>query len=376
MSKGIAPELFIFVIALLVLTVSQLYSQAHTDVAVTKRGLSETLFVEGTNIMEYLKKSLQQSLKYSYYQASYEISKTGGALQEVPTWRKYEDTSGYPSNFLETLSGRTLEIFKQYVSVLAESGIILGDYTKLTIEKKDDRETVSVLSEKDMEISKSSMFRLVNDADVHVSIPIKALTLFEIGKEEFIDKVPDPINSAIQNAEDKLPATCRRISIPDYCETPPSCDTYYPNSCQTQFETEMMSQISALGGRSDEIKKEVDIKEIKSIHIASGPFATPKGQCCVSGHDEEVCNDVCTGDGEAKECTKECSSVFVCDVFGTQYVNAYCEFEHVGAANAFIKISGESTKYPVYDSIDGTVDLRSIQLNFNVISGNGQKLIQ
>ena len=361
MSKGIAPELFIFVIALLVLTVSQLYSQAHTDVAVSKRGLSETLLVEGTNVMEYLKKSLQQSLKYSYYQASYEISKTGGTFKEVPTWRKYEDTSGYPSNFLETLSGRTLEIFKQYVSALAEPGIILGDYSEITIEKKGDGETASAFSERDMEISKSSLFRLVNSADTHVSIPIRTLTLFEIGKEEFVDK--DSINSAIQSAEGELPATCRRISIPDYCETPPSCDTYYSNSCQVQFEAGMRSQISALEGKSAKIKKEIDVKEIKSTHISSGPFSTPRGQCCISGHYEEVCNDV------------ECSSVFVCDVFGTQYVNAHCEFKHVGAANAFIKISDES-KYPVYDSIDGTVNLRNMQLTFNVISGNGQKLIQ
>ncbi len=376
MSRGsVTIKLLPFMLALLLVSLVNLWTSGSTEVHVFKKGLTEALVIEGTNIMEFLKKSLQQSLIYSYYQASYEVAKNGGNLQSIPTWRNYSDTN-YPSNFQEILADRTRKILNQYVVYLKEPSIALNEYQAVKIEKGNNGlENVEAFSDKDLGVSKFN-YELKNSANVFVSIPVRTLALFEIGKQDFVDK--DLISSAIQAAESSLPSTCSRVSIPDYCETPPSCESYYSNNCQVQFESGIRSQISTLEGTTDGINKELNVNEIKSTHIPQGPFATADGQCCVSGHTEESCTDVCTGEGEARKCTTECSSVFVCDVSGTKYVNAYCEFKHVGSASILAKISDATNKYPVYDPVANEVSINNLQLNFNVISSNdySQKLIQ
>ena len=375
MSKGsVVIKLLVFIIALVFIGIVNQFLLAHKEFQIVKKGLIETEIIIGTNKMELLEKSLQQALAYSYYQSSYEVAKNGGYEQTASTWRKYDDISKFP-DFKEALTKKLLSIFNLYATDLKQDddlkryGTIVGNYQSGKIVKEGDKlENVSVSSDTKLEIS-TGIYRLVNEPKIFVQIPIRVLTLFDMGKSEFVDK--DSVGSAIQSAESSLPTTCKRVSTPDFCETPHySCESFYPATCQSQFESGIKTQISALQS-SNGIKKELDTKETKIAHVSSGPFGTPSGKCCVSGHNE--CSEVCTGEGEAKECHEECS--FVCDVFGTQYVNAFCEFKNYASARVEIKITDTTNKYPVYE---GNVDMRNIQLNFNVISGNdySQKLIQ
>ena len=363
---------------LLLVGLGYVFSIAFRDVTTFEKGIRESAIIEGTNTMELLRKNLEQSLIYSYYQASFEIAKNGGYSTTITaTWRNYNDLSGFPANFGKTLKSRTLEILNLYRKAIVGNGITTVDYTQIDITRKDNGEYLSVISKdkenKDQEIkvSKSSFYEVLNKANVFVLIPIRTLKLFETGKNNFIDR--DSVGSQIQAAEQSISNQCNLIKI-NICETQinTGCESALTNTCSdidNKFKNDFTSRITALNNVDDGINTGLSIGDAKSIHsltINVGAGSQDPSCGCKSGKERVVTMEAPCPDDPKKTCQTQQT---VCDEF-YQKVPVTCNFAYFGAAKVGIKVDDDKNKYPVYDSTVDTVDMRNIQLNFNVVSGN------
>ncbi|MBI4010269.1 MAG: hypothetical protein HY361_03720 [Candidatus Aenigmarchaeota archaeon] len=345
------------------------------NLSTEERGIKQQSIIEGINIMELLKKNLQPALQYSYYQASYEVAKNGGSLEAPLTWRNYGDITGFPSNFVETLADRTRVILNEYSKALAEEGIKTADYTKIDAIKKEDGEYVSALSkdengnDNNLIVSKATFYKLTDKATVFVLIPIRTLTLFEAGKSEFVDK--DPIGTAVYDAEKLIPEQCRQIEV-NACENQINCEGELSNKCgdiDNDFKFNIDNKINSLERIENNIELNIGSQEIKATHVTSSDVEYgPQDKACDCKISHTETTEVpCPEEELLADPSKICTTTkTVCDEYYRKAA-VTCSYSYFGSSKVKVEMIDLNNKYPVYDS---TVDMRNVQLNFNVISGN------
>ena len=392
MRKGVSIfHMIIFLVILLMVGLGYVYFFAYTEVVNFEKGLKEATVIEGTNIMELLQKNLQQALRYSYYQSSFEVSKNGDNLESLQTWRNYEDIS-FPSNFEKTLEDRTLEIFNGYSKSLSEDGITTIDYTSLDVVKKADGEYVSALAkkedgkDKELEVSKSSFYMLFNKANTFILVLTRTFDLFGLGRLDFVDK--DGIGDAVKNAEQSIDNACRQIVVSTCENQPVNCESQLSNKCgdiDSKFKAGIDTELTALEKNENGIELRIKSREITTKHTPSSDsvLGSQDSSCgCKLGKERLVTIEVpCTKEELEQNPDKKCTtSTVVCDEYYRR-VTVTCSYSFFGSAKVSVEIKDVNNKYPVYYSAlteNSGISMQNIQLNFNLISGNdySRKLIQ
>ena len=359
MRKGISIlHVVIFLVILLLVGLGYVFSIAFRDVTTFEKGIRDTVVIEGINVMELLRKNLEQSLAYSYYQASFEIAKNGGySTTTTAIWRNYNDISGFP-DFEKNLKSRTLDTLNLYRKAIVDTGITTVDYTKIDAVKKDDGEYLSAISkdkennDQEIKVSKSSFYEVSNNANVFVLIPTKTLELLRIGRENFVtpnDKIREKIIEGISacgfkssyNQNSQTSAGSMRK-----CGSFPSAEEVFANQNGFGFSAGKDRIVQNVNLKLNSLESELSSSTI-STKLLNREIRSGITPACTQATEE-----CCTLAGE------ECAAF---------WQRTGCTFSYFSSAKADVKITDESAKYPVYDSI---VDMRNIQLDFNVISGN------
>ncbi len=374
MRKGLSIVHFIiFILIFLYAGIGFIYISSFREIETIRKGVGEMLIADGIDDMELLRRNLQQALSYSYYQSSFEIAKNGGNSEASVKWRYYGDTSGFPTDFIKILTSRTLEMLNQYSHQLTGGRITTVDYTQVDVERddKEDKEHISAFSKDEKNNDKKLKivggllgikYELENKANVFAKLPTKTLTLFGIGKENFvsIDKTKEKIIEAItaigfkSNYNENLQTTTGSMEL---CGIQPTQEQVFKNENgfeisegENQILENTDSKLNSLGEElsTSTVSTRLSVVDKKSKII---PTCTPStGGCC---------------ERSESGCVKE-------------FKITTCTFKYVGAAKVKVSISDIANKYPVYDSTLDKNIMSNIQLNFNVVSGNdyNQKLIQ
>ena len=375
MKKGVSIfHMIIFLAILLMVGLGYVYYIAFSEVVNFEKGVKETTVIEGTNIMELLRKNLQQALRYSYYQSSFEIAKVGGnvKLNDMPTWRKYEDIQGFPKDIKSILKDRTLEIFNKYSNSLNDEGVTTVEYTSLDAVKKDDGEYVSALAkdkkgqDEELQVSRAFFYHLYNKANTFILVPIRTLTLFEIGENNFVlsDKIQEKAIGGITSTNFKS----------NYNQKSQTSEGSTRKCGVNPSAEEVFTEVNNFGledGKKN-IKTNIDL-QLNSLEkeLSTSTISTELLNREIQSDIVPVCAQT------TEEC---CFPPLVSNILCIKHwKRATCTFSYFGAAKVKIAITDKGNKYPVYDSADKEpIAMRNIQLNFNIISGNdySRKLVQ
>lgn len=127
MRKGIASIILLALVAgigiitLEGIIVTNFVAKSETVI----RTVRETAILEAANAMEFLKRSLQQAVKYTFYQTSYDVAKKGGYAyfentnswcfeRGIPYWRNYSRTFQDSESVKRNFTDSAVEIFDCY----------------------------------------------------------------------------------------------------------------------------------------------------------------------------------------------------------------------------------------------------------------------
>lgn len=345
MNKGISIALvFGIIFAMLGFTALTVGLTSYRVAETSIRTAREIEIISQLNNMEFLKQSLRQALVYSFYQSSYDVAKVGGLspgqYNEVKIWRNYETT--YQPNYIKDLNDTTFEIFKEYVTALKDS-IEIPDYILTSVKKIDDT-TVEVNASSTGKLKLKGRFYEINDnPNVTDKIKIKTIKLFEIGKENFVDKdsiketVEDAITSIGFKSSCSLTA-CGSCPSAEQVFSSASCNGMSTNQAKNLIKERIDEKTNELSNELTSVDVRTNIEVLEKQADIKSSCSDTIGNCC------RPCEDGCC----ANYCTKTCT------------------FRYYGAAKTLTSIM-DTTKYPVYD---GSNDLRNIQLKFYAISSN------
>lgn len=159
--------------------------------SISKRAMMEVNVIDGINKVELTKIALEQSLKNSFYQASYLVSEQGGyydlidvdSYDCIPYWRVYDDATlpDYENNLEQT----TLHFFNKYADSF-EGEADIPDYNSVSVEKVSGKTKVKASSDEQLKLSRP-MVEVSDNSELTTEVKLRTLRLFQIGKENFVD---------------------------------------------------------------------------------------------------------------------------------------------------------------------------------------------
>ncbi len=201
-TKAVAPLAIVAIFSLIAIEFLIL-QVGFKDVESMRRTAREASIVESINTVELTKVSLQQALDYSFYQASYDVSKTGGKKQTQPKngisyWRSSSSTFYSFNDFKKDLQDTTLNLFNEYAVVLNDS-VKIPKYIEVEVSKTED-DVVSVNAKSGEKLRLDAEKLQVSDsANVSEKIRIRTIKLFEIGETNFLksDKFGEIASQAV-----------------------------------------------------------------------------------------------------------------------------------------------------------------------------------
>lgn len=193
--KGIGPlivalvigglSLYSFVLAFLVgKTITSYQSQVEREI------------LAAINKMEFLKREIPVAIRYSFYQASYDLSNRGGyenyatSYNCIPYWEVFsqDNTPDINSNLQNTF----LKIFSKYTSTLSDYTVSFPDF-QITIDRGSGK--LNVFSADSIVVSNPNFYTIRENAAFTETVDTRIFVMFDLGKD-FSNQVSQAISSS------------------------------------------------------------------------------------------------------------------------------------------------------------------------------------
>lgn len=415
--KGVSVILLVIIAILAVITVMGIYLFAiSANVEGMRRSIIEREVVAEINKLEFLKRNLHQALDYSFYQATYNISRCGGydgpedvsntrknywsnypgwlywricespnyralppATENIPEWRVHLKT--FFPDIVEALNKTGQKIFNEYLESLRETteNVSIPNYIFKEINISNTHLNIlavntsgeSIILEK-RNIGNLRNLTISDNSTLTEKVKTTFGSLVNFGRDNFVTH--DSIGKAIMNtASDAGFMPSGSVTL---CGRPPTPDevficTHTPRSsvcpvCQYNCDDEPMTISKAEG-----ILKEPILASIKKLEsdLSTGGFKVElltdqktnfifldchsyTVGCCLECHSENSC------------CSNACGISCCEHMWKTD-----CNFYYYGAARVVVNITDTTTAYSVYDYDEKLTDLKNLQLKFYVFPG-------
>jgi hypothetical protein len=366
--KGLGP-IVIAVIALILLlttlTGSAIFLAAKSENIL--RTARETAIINGINTMEMTKASLRQALAYSSYQAVYDASYRGGSVSnDIASWRVYD------ASMFQDWKANMGELAKEYLNKYAEELGVKITYNPITflcvaghcITKASsdnplylaaDFANSLVTSATDVK-SERIFFQLTDNPSMTSIFKTDIQNMFDTARQTFVIK--DVVGDKIAAAKNSL-SGCSEATA-NYCDTTPlSCGSIYPSDCSSRFTNSINQGIQSL-----KPNEQTDIQPNTRVSY----FPTELGKTD-NGVDDLCCTrwnpPVCTTDEDGEQ---TCDPPTCAEPHHLWTIS--CSYDNYAASKVLVTMTDAQNKYPVYDNIAGTNEMRNTKLNFYIISGS------
>jgi hypothetical protein len=388
--KAVAIILLTLLVALGLITAEGMYIFATTsNIESAKRSVVEIGITALINQVEFAKKSLNQALDYSIYQAIYNVMSNGGyenpvsvpnpKYNNLPYWRVYDNTY-FPFSYQTTLNTAISNIFNnEYITSLKTktdvqipiyslSTNVFGSFVLPSTVESGWIE-VSATSAENIKLEKPNV-TISDNPNIDRTVSTNFKPAFDLGKSYFIDK--DSIGQAINDVIKNLNfAQSGGLSQCGPCPSPDTVFSLANNGITVQqakdsIEAGIRNEINKLKGTFPGLVLDIEILDVKS-YINLDCACTDLGVSCCCGVDPCCTGSPCGATDSDGNCINTCASCCVC--FDT-FKQTNCNFYYYGAAKFLVKITDTANSYPIYDFQKGTTNYRNSILNFYVISGN------
>ncbi|MEM7825201.1 MAG: hypothetical protein QXO27_04485 [Candidatus Aenigmatarchaeota archaeon] len=380
--KGLSIVLMVLLGVLSVITAEGVYIFATiSNIESVRRSVTEIGITTFINQVEFVKKSLNQALDYSFYQAIYNILKYGGyySLSDIPPgyskhtgdnlpcWRVYAST--YIPDTTVNLNNAGLNIFNQYIVKIQEKTDVQIPTYKTTTNVFDTYITVSATSPNDLLLEKPNV-TISDNADITRTIQTNFGKIVNLGRNNFVlqDSIGNIVTDAIR--EIKSENNLKDTGSDTNCGSCPSDEEVFittngmsTSDAEALIENRIRQKIINLDSTLDisGVNTELIIEDVKSDIVLSCTGCSID-DCCTWYC---CCWDICCG-GDPEVCFPCCCR----SCCGGNWETKTCNFYYYGAAKVLVKMKDTINSHPVYDFEQGSTNFRSSQLRFCAVSGN------
>jgi len=355
----------VLLIAILTIVMSGIFLVVFSSEAINlKTSLKSSEVLKYVDFVEGVKRGLDYSYNYSFYQIAYELGKRGGYKDEesISEWRRY-DQIYFPYTYIDCLENGTEKYIGEYIkrleSLEKEFSFPSPD-VKIRLIGEDRLENVEMLVRSPHLFNYSKYFFVIYDnPNRTIYLPLDYFKLYNFSYEIFIEK--DSIREIINDTEYKIGKDCG-LWDKNVCRDGKICKKisgYVCASAKEDGETVLkrVCPDADVNFNNSVVKNIEDMKvddesldlRVKVLNI------TVKHRYWERSNVAGCCRWYCTDDGSCY-CVDYLLHV-------TYYYNYY----------AAIKVGVNFTttnKYPVYDLLQRSTKFRRFALLFNLTTGN------
>lgn len=375
--------------------------------------LKEKHLISAINQLKFAKLAAVNALRYSLYQASFELASKGfceeGLCYGGIYWRNYSEINKAPTleNVTALIGNETAEVFNEYANEIEESFGLLDGFELSLPEIDPNSNEFNVSYDNFIEVNVSTMKKVrkmvgigegsyVADSFTFSIVEFLPTTkLFESARKLFVER--DLIGEAVNYAMENLPGNCksyRKLFCENEEQECPTCEfVEVDRKCMEEFERSFENYVS---------KEVVKIDKGYSASLSFVPYYLIDAACaateCVESEDcgvegceqwKKVCdclrwsavgcecleweivNDSCIckhPSPETCEClewnlTEECVDW---DYREGNYME--CNYNWKVAVDAAVTIKVNGLRYPVY--LNGVTELHELIIKIRVKSGD------
>ncbi len=369
--KGIIPIIIVVLVAALAVW-GVIAANIFANVSTIQGTYTDVSIVSAINSLEFVKRSLQQSLVYSFYQAAYNVSKNGGysdttnlkTINSLVYWRIITDTTQAPTCGI-FYSGQTIyctenvglakiinNIFNQYVDQLQATNFNIPTYSSVTIGGGQGSTSIQLtaMPNGNLETSKTNLYDIKDSAEIVQTIPTTFYKLFDFGINNFVDQDPiqpiilDAIENSINNYN---PTTATSTATYTYCNATNGglgaaqvFSGYYGSSysgIQNSISNQIKNQINSL---SIQTPSSMSL----NVSLLANPFVKITAGSCSQ------------------------TTLTACDSLGNFTVKETCTYSYIASASAGVSVKSLQDIYPVYNGTN--TGFKNLELDFALGSCN------
>lgn len=183
-----------------------------------RRVIREILILENIDSLEFIKRSQEQALRFSFYKAYEVLGERGGSydLSKVINrdgtayWRVYDETK-VPSqeNMKTDLENVAADIFNKYMTQLESESITIPSYSVKVVEIGPTEIKVEAVASGNLKFEVKNV-NISESGGFVTYLPSVLFSERNIGEEKFVQS--DPIKAVIQNAINSIGKECGKES--------------------------------------------------------------------------------------------------------------------------------------------------------------------
>ena len=362
--KGIFVGTVLLIAILTLTTTGILLVIFYSESINLKTSLKSSEVLKYLDFVEAVKRGLDYSYNYSFYQIAYELGKRGGYEDEesISEWRRYKNTN-FPYSYISSLENGTEEYIREYLEALESLERNFSfpyPKVKITLIGENRLENVKMFVTFPNLFNFSKHFFIIYDnPNRTIYLPLDYFKLYNISYQLFI--IRDIINETIEETENKISKECSYWAK-NVCTDGRICSLISGEVCESELYDEETT-LKRVCPNADENFNNSVVKEIENIKVEDPSIdlnikvlnITVKHTYSRSLKIIGCCEWVCSEDGT-------CTCVDL--LYDVKYYYYY-----YAAVKAGVNFTTRN-KYPVYDSLEGSTKFRKFALLFNLTSSN------
>jgi hypothetical protein len=193
--KGIGPLIVLAIVGAISLY-SLILAVVIGRTEINVRALVEKEILSAINRMEFTKREIPIAIKYSFYQASFDLANRGGyetfetSYNCIPYWKVFSQNNipYFETNFKSVF----LKIFSKYTSDLSDYTLSFPKF-QVNVDKVSGK--LDVFSSDNIVIQNPNFYTLKENALFTENIDTRIFVMFDIGNQ-FVEKMSQEISSS------------------------------------------------------------------------------------------------------------------------------------------------------------------------------------
>jgi hypothetical protein len=212
--KGIGPLIVLAIVGAIALY-SLILAVVIGRTEINVRALVEKEILSAINRMEFTKREIPVAIRYSFYQASFDLANRGGyetfgtSYNCIPYWKVFSQNN--IPNFETNFKNVFLKIFSKYTSDLSDYTL---SFPKFQVNFDKDSGKLDVFSSDNILIQNPNFYVLKEKASFTQTVDPQIFIMFDIGKE-----ITERLSHEISSSSSYSDALQKTLTVQDEFNT-------------------------------------------------------------------------------------------------------------------------------------------------------------